>query len=70
MSKIAQQLESLRQKDVKALRQELKEAQAQLQKSRVDLAFGHANKPSELRSTRKQIARLQTILQEKEHSND
>lgn len=69
MAKVTNTLETLRQKDVKALQQELADVRVALQKARVDLAFGRLPKPSEVMKMRKQIARIQTVLSEKEAVN-
>ncbi len=60
----------LRDKDLKALRTDLTESQTSLQKARVELAFGRLKDVSQLNKLRKSIARLQTLLHEKERSND
>lgn len=66
MSKVAKELDQLRQKDVKALQLQLVELQTALQKARVDLAFGRLPKTTVVSQSRRQIARLKTVLQEKE----
>lgn len=65
--KLKQELQKLRTQDAKVLRQERDKTQIALQKAKVDLAFGRATKPSAIRELRKQIARVETVLQEKEH---
>jgi ribosomal protein L29 len=69
MAKIKQMIETLRKKDAKALRAELADLKIQLQKARVDMAFGRMTKPSTIVGLRKQIARIQTILKEQEAVN-
>ncbi len=69
MPKVKQELDNLRQKDLTALRRELTESQQTLQKSRVELAFGRLPNVSTINRLRRQIARVQTIISEKEASN-
>ncbi len=69
MAKTTQDFTKLREKDAKALRTELSTAQADLQKARVDLAFGRLKDVSRVSKLRKQVARIQTLLHEKERSN-
>lgn len=69
MAKIKQSLETLRKKDAKALRAELVDLKAQLQKARVDIGFGRTTKTAAMTELRKQIARIQTILKEQEAVN-
>lgn len=66
MAKITKALESIRAKDATALHKEMAELKVTLQKSRVDLAFGRLPNLSSVNATRKQIARIETILKEKE----
>ncbi len=69
MAKTKQNLESLRSKDAKTLRTDLSKVNTELQKARVDLAFGRLKKTSTINELRKQIARLQTFLSEQESHN-
>lgn len=66
MSKLAKALETLRQKESKVLVKELTEAQTALQKARVDLAFGRLPNNAQIDQLRKQIARIKTVLKQKE----
>lgn len=69
MAKAIKEKETLRQKDASVLRKELAEVRVALQKARVDLAFGRLPKTSQVSELRKQVARLETILKEKESTN-
>lgn len=69
MAKISKILEQLRLKEAAALRKELTDAQVALQKARVDVAFGRLPKTSQIELFRKQVARIQTVLKEKEAVN-
>ena len=69
MPKLKQDMKQLREKDVKSLRTELAASQTDLQKARVNFAFGRLKDTSNLNALRKNIARLQTLLREKEHTN-
>lgn len=69
MAKTAKSIELMRQKDIVALRQQLAEKRAALQKERVDLAFGHSTKPSVVAHLRQEIAQLQTIIRQKESAH-
>jgi ribosomal protein L29 len=69
MSKLKQELEGLRQKDAASLKTQLAEARIALQKARIDAAFSRLQKTSTIATIRKQIARLQTLLNEKEMPN-
>lgn len=69
MANIKQQLEGLRKKDTKALMAELATVQAELQKARVNIAFGRLTKPSVITELRKQAARIQTVLKQQEAQN-
>lgn len=66
MSKIQQELINLRQKEVGVLKLQLKQVQQELQKARVDLAFGRLPKSSTIPELRLRVARLQTVLRSKE----
>ncbi len=66
MAKPTSELEQLRQKDLTVLNRELQECNLKLQRSTVDLAFGRLPKTSQIRLLRRQIARLKTVLKEKE----
>ncbi len=69
MAKVKQELEILRQKEVKVLQQDLAEAQTALQKNNVDIAFGRSTKVSTLRQLRQQVARIKTVIREKESTH-
>ena len=66
MAKIKQYIEELRAKDQKTLTAELVKMQIALQKARVDMAFSRLKDNSSIDKTRKQIARLKTVMAEKE----
>jgi large subunit ribosomal protein L29 len=66
MSKLQKTLESIRSKDHAALKKELAELKVSLQKSRVELAFGRLPNVSQINEMRKQIARIETVLKQKE----
>ncbi len=69
MAKLKLQRETIRSKQSPALAEQLAETQLKLQKARVDLAFGRLTKPATISQLRKEVARLQTILKEKEMTN-
>ncbi len=57
--------EDLRAKDVEQLKNELSELKEKLFKLRFKNAFGQLENPMEIRKTRRQIARVLTILRQK-----
>lgn len=69
MSKIQQEMTTWRQKDASILRTQLQQTQQELQKARVDLAFGRSAKPSVIQVLRRRAARLKTLIRAKEIIN-
>lgn len=69
MAKLTPDMKQLREKDVKTLRAELAANQTDLQKARVNFAFGRLKNTASLNAMRKNTARLQTLLHEKEKPN-
>ena len=58
--------EELRAKSTEELKQLLVELKEKLMKLRFKNAFGQLDNPMEIRNTKKQIARILTILRERE----
>lgn len=69
MTKAKEERQTLRNKDSKILKKELAESEAVLQKTKVNVAFGRLKMTSLIAKRRKQIARIKTILREKEASH-
>lgn len=69
MTKVKEERQTLRNRDNKVLKKELAELETVLQKTRVNVAFGQLKMTSLIAKRRKQIARIKTILREKEASH-
>ncbi len=62
-------LEDIRKKSVKELQQQLAKYQADMQQFNLDVRTKEVNNVREGRRLRKDIARLKTIIREKEQTN-
>jgi large subunit ribosomal protein L29 len=60
----------LREKEVKELEKILKEQREKLEKLKIDLSLGKLKNVREIQMTKREIARILTILNEKKHAKE